>query len=165
MKKNGKEKKGVGCLGVSLQHLGDEFEMVFCLVAPRPTRAIAMAVMVAVLLSRRRRRGLGGTGVGSSLGSNSLKEHRIAGALHQIHDGLTGLLEDLRVVITLGHKPQETAADSVREVELVGTAGEDKCLEDGAHLDLQVREGAGLGLVEVVSGIAVEGEHGRRGLD
>lgn len=167
MKKKDDTGRMLGCLRVSLQHLGDDFEMLLGLVAPRPAWTITVMKMAVVLLCRWGRRGsrLSRACVGGTLGSNGLNEHGVAWALHQIHDGFAGLLKNLGVVVTHGHRPQETAADSIRKVDLMRAAGEDKCLEDGAHLDLEVGEGAGLGLVEVDGGIAVEGEHGRRGLD
>lgn len=69
------------------------------------------------------------------------------------------------MVVALGHNAQESAANSVREIELVWTAGQDKCFEDGAHLELQLGELVGLRLVQVLGSVDVEIEHGNCLLD
>lgn len=78
--------------------------------------------------------GLGRSVGGSALAGDALEEHGVARALHQIHNGFACLLKHLGMVVALGHDAQESAANSVGEIELVWTAGQDKCLENGAHL-------------------------------
>lgn len=75
------------------------------------------------------------------------------------------MLKHLGVIVALGHNAQESAANSVREIELVWTAGQDKCFEDGAHLELQLGELVGLRLVQVLGSVDVEVEHGNSLLD
>lgn len=109
--------------------------------------------------------GLGRSVGGSALAGDAFKEHGVARALHQIHNGLTCLLKHLGVVVTLGHDAQESAANGVGEIELVWTAGQDKCLKNGAHLELQLGKLVGLRLVEVLGCVGVEVEHGNGLLD
>lgn len=58
------------------------------------------------------------------------------------------------------YSSQQFAPDSVRQVELVRTAGQDECLEDSTHFALEIRESTALGGIQVLCRFSLEVEHG-----